>query len=69
MEDYTKAAKEEETGKRQRFEHYFSRYSNHLNSLEVTVAHKQCFLSVVTELALTTFLYGKNFSRHLNVWL
>ena len=40
MEDYTKTAKEQETVKRQRFEQCFSRYSNHLNSLEVTVAHK-----------------------------
>ena len=35
MDEYTKTAKENEKTKRERFEHYFNRYSNHLSSLEV----------------------------------
>ena len=37
IDDYVKAAKETETQSLERFKHYFSHYSNHLNSLEVCV--------------------------------
>jgi ankyrin repeat/IBR domain-containing protein 1 len=51
MEDYTKTAKEQETAKRQRFEQCFSRYSNHLNSLEMELNLLQKSQRKTTELA------------------
>ena len=37
MKEYVKDAQEAESKKQERFDHYYSRYSNHLNSLEVHV--------------------------------
>lgn len=47
VDEYVKTAKETETQSLERFKHYFSRYSNHLNSLEVSVYHHMCVSDVV----------------------
>ena len=33
--EYVRAAEEDQRRKKEKFEHYYERYSNHLNSLEV----------------------------------
>lgn len=53
MEEYTKAAKESEARKRERFEHYFSRYSNHLNSLEVRTFYVTSYINYTNDCSTT----------------
>ena len=55
MDAFVKDAQEREAEKQKRFDHYFSRYSNHLKGLEVYIVHTFPFCECVYGLTVVGF--------------